>query len=175
VYSGLFRTFASTPPTLEGIQDFANKYGHLGEGSGRFISGSSTGIEFDSNEEREEYQREMERLSIPQLSDEWKAAIAKLRKAVDLWEQVRTNDADSKTAKSLEEMVDGQLNERRFGASFEISPRPRRQSVLNLVPYTLCGAMWLQFAQSVAGDRSYRACGACGRYLELSPGRRPHE
>jgi len=38
-----------------------------------------------------------------------------------------------------------------------------------VVPESLLGALWLQFALAVAGNKKYRACGACGQWFEVSP------
>lgn len=36
-------------------------------------------------------------------------------------------------------------------------------------PKDLLGAIWLQFAQAVSGNRKYRSCAECGTVFELSP------
>jgi hypothetical protein len=40
--------------------------------------------------------------------------------------------------------------------------------VIQIVPENLLAAMWLQFAQAIAGNRTYRACKECGRWFEIS-------
>jgi hypothetical protein len=40
---------------------------------------------------------------------------------------------------------------------------------LNIVPNSLLGALWLQLAQAVAGNKEYRDCSKCGEPFELSP------
>src|SRR5262249_16845051 len=42
--------------------------------------------------------------------------------------------------------------------------------VLRLAPHGLFGAICLQFAQAIDGDRNYQACPVCGRWFELAPG-----
>jgi predicted nucleic acid-binding Zn ribbon protein len=37
------------------------------------------------------------------------------------------------------------------------------------VPHNLLGALWFQFAASISGKKSYRACEVCGRAMEMSP------
>jgi hypothetical protein len=39
---------------------------------------------------------------------------------------------------------------------------------LQFMPKTLLGAMWLQFARAIDGDRKYRACKECGTWFEVS-------
>jgi hypothetical protein len=40
---------------------------------------------------------------------------------------------------------------------------------LQFVPESLLGAIWLQFALAVDGNRQYRQCEACGRPFEVAP------
>ena len=44
----------------------------------------------------------------------------------------------------------------------------RDKQVMRIVPKTLLGAMWLQFARAVSGEVRYRPCKACGKWLTLS-------
>ncbi|MFN8544481.1 MAG: hypothetical protein U0807_09760 [Candidatus Binatia bacterium] len=41
---------------------------------------------------------------------------------------------------------------------------------IHQVPGNLLGALWVQFALALAGNRRYRKCQACQRWFELSPG-----
>ncbi len=167
-HSGLFRTFAATPTSREAIRAFASEYGHLGEG-GLWAWGPSKGMSFESDDERQGYEEEAEFMSIPQLFEEWEKAINEMRKAVDLWDRVRTVKGDTKSMRELQEVVDQQLNEVRIVARFEITQRPACQPALHIVPSTLGGAMWLQFAQAIAGNRQLRQCKVCDRWFALSP------
>jgi hypothetical protein len=106
--------------------------------------------------------------SIPQSFEDWRDAIVKLREAINLWEQVQADDTNSTAAKKLQAIVNRKLGELCLSAAFEFSVRPRRKAALHFVPRTLGGAMWLQLAQAIAGNKNYRACEACGRYFELS-------
>src|SRR5207249_11188065 len=56
----------------------------------------------------------------------------------------------------------------------EISPRllwelKRNSLGLHLVPSSLHRAMWLQFAQAIGGNKSFRRCLECGKWFEVSP------
>jgi hypothetical protein len=44
----------------------------------------------------------------------------------------------------------------------------RGKRVLQIIPDSLLGAMWLQFAQAIDGNRKHRACKECGRWFEIS-------
>jgi hypothetical protein len=46
-------------------------------------------------------------------------------------------------------------------------PKPGKP-VLQIVPENLLSAMWLQFARAIEGDKEYRACKECGKWIELS-------
>ena len=41
---------------------------------------------------------------------------------------------------------------------------------IHVVPGSLIGALWLQFATAVAGDKQYRSCVNCGRWFEIASG-----
>ena len=41
---------------------------------------------------------------------------------------------------------------------------------LQVAPINLIGALWLQFARGIEGNREYRRCDACGEWLEIAPG-----
>jgi hypothetical protein len=40
--------------------------------------------------------------------------------------------------------------------------------ILTIVPNHLLGALWLQFAQAIAGNKRHRSCRLCGRWFEIS-------
>ncbi len=40
--------------------------------------------------------------------------------------------------------------------------------VVNIVPHNLIGAMWLQFAEAIAGNKHHRPCKECGTWFEIS-------
>jgi hypothetical protein len=40
--------------------------------------------------------------------------------------------------------------------------------VLQIVPHNLLGAMWLQFAHAIAGNKKHRSCKECGKWIEIS-------
>lgn len=41
---------------------------------------------------------------------------------------------------------------------------------VHLVPSTLLGCLWLQFARAIAGDKKYRACENCKKWFEIGGG-----
>jgi hypothetical protein len=54
------------------------------------------------------------------------------------------------------------------GPHLRYDVRTGRQ-VLQILPSTLLSAMWLQFAQSIAGDKKHHLCPVCGRWFEVAP------
>jgi len=44
----------------------------------------------------------------------------------------------------------------------------RQRPVLGMTPGNLLGAMWLQFAQEVAGQARHKPCKFCGKWLTIS-------
>lgn len=42
-------------------------------------------------------------------------------------------------------------------------------AAMRVTPKNLLGAVWLQLAQAVDGNKTYRACDACGDWFELAP------
>lgn len=212
LYTGLFRTFAETAPTFEGILAFANEYGSLGEGrelipltyKGKTSMGTG------------------ELLSI------WHEEIHAAHRALELWDAAREGNLDLLSHrlawKTLEDgpavMYDSHLglddnahieppyvrectwiaapsihpellerfrpgdltlpalyyvqksvNEHLKG---RISPRllwntKKNRLALYMVPSSLIGAIWLQFAQAIDGNKEYRRCEECRTWFELSP------
>jgi hypothetical protein len=44
----------------------------------------------------------------------------------------------------------------------------RARRVLRIIPQNLLGAMWLQFAQTIDGNRQHQGCKHCNRWFEIS-------
>jgi hypothetical protein len=71
--------------------------------------------------------------------------------------------------------IQDQINTR---LAAQVSPRlvrdaERNRSTLRLVPNSLLGCVWLQFAQAVSSDKGFRRCDQCGLWFELGlPGGR---
>jgi hypothetical protein len=45
---------------------------------------------------------------------------------------------------------------------------PQNKLTLRIVPKNLLGAMWLQYARGIDGNKNYRQCRACGKWFEIS-------
>jgi hypothetical protein len=66
-----------------------------------------------------------------------------------------------------------QVNARLTGA--EVSPqllhdRQLGKLVMHVVPHSLLGALWFQFARTIDGEKEHRRCGGCKQWFEVSPG-----
>ena len=64
--------------------------------------------------------------------------------------------------------------QRRINRQIAAAPRllwnhKEGRSDLHILPNSLIGALWLQFAQAVDGDRKYRRCAECRTWFEISP------
>lgn len=79
-FSGLFRVFADTEPSLEGIKAFADRFGSLGGDIAQSIplydQPRSKGVA----------------VGIGERSDAWTDQILKMRFAIDVWEAARSGD-----------------------------------------------------------------------------------
>ena len=149
--TGLFRAFADTEPTEEGILAFANQYGMLG---------ASLGARFSKEPEQ------MGPPNYDQLHD-WQLQIQTMQQAIAAWQRVREGTADKEEVQELQDTINHQLE---WGASIRIVDDPRKGGMaLEMRPFRLHGALWLQLAQAVAADREYRTCGTCGRWFALDP------
>jgi Putative ATPase subunit of terminase (gpP-like) len=195
-YPALFRTFADTPLTEDGISRFANQFGGLGAWEQiRLTSGPE--VVMGMGESRQI----------------WMNEIDAMRRAVQLWDAVRHRDApwfeqhvrvESRSSEEiwvsyLEEgvlyhrevigpdlagfvkphdvrrptllVVQKMINTRLWE---QTAPRllydPERDGLgVYLVPKNLLGALWLQFARAIDGNKDYRRCGGrCGQWMAIS-------
>ena len=237
--TSLFRTFAETPLTEEGIRQFTNRYGSLGVQKWIF---PREALAFALSEEGQKLV--MQNFSAGILGPNigisgeslgmWKQSIRHMRFALTLWEAIRSKDvgqlrrfilfqegsgqAGGFIYRSHEEVGDGYetaiidetahdipadasalLNPRNVirlglvvvqtlankqlwthaGPCLLYGPPPPRDGLraeelpqhrlhLRIVPKNLLGAMWLQYAGGIDGDKDYRRCRACGKWFEIS-------
>jgi hypothetical protein len=82
----LFRIFADTPPTEDGIIGFASSYGSLGIAQVVTFPEAVIPRNFDGND------LGFEMVGYGEALFRWQQEIARLREAVDLWDAVRGND-----------------------------------------------------------------------------------
>lgn len=166
-YAGLFREFVATPTTRDGILAFANRYGHIGEGGWECTAMRDP--RQNAGEDLEEHWDEWSWFTVPQSFSDWVDRIERMSEVVKLWDQFRAAPTDDECRCKLQVAIDRELIDVRVAARFEIAPPPSNQPSLHLIPNTLLGAIWLQLARAVEGNKELRQCGGCGRWFELGP------
>src|ERR1035441_8390476 len=196
-HTGLFKQLADTPATEEGILQFANKYGHLGGVASVPIAVPGE-PDTSSGEPFEEW-----KVSILRLRDivlTWEAAHEpnkEILSAYIRWEPGgvfyrSVGDATliaSETAAELMArftpgdlvmpamyIVQRRINERL--SEYGVTPkllwnRSEGGLVLRLSAHSLIGAIWLQFAKAVEGNKEYKQCqnARCRRWIEVGGNR----
>jgi hypothetical protein len=68
---------------------------------------------------------------------------------------------------AVQRLVNRHLKE--WGSSQLLWERRSTRLRLHLVPDGLAGALWLQFARAIDGEKTYRRCRECPTWFELSP------
>ena len=94
------------------------------------------------------------------------ATIASQEIRPDLLERFQEGEVGQPARYYVQEVINRHLEGR-------ISPRllwnhERTQLGLYHVPHGLIGALWLQFAQAIAGNKKYHQCKYCGTWIEMS-------
>lgn len=174
-FPALFRNFADTAVTEDGIEGFANQFGELGS----FVEVEAP----DDWEGRDDVWFRGESL------DKWRKHLSAMRQAIEIWDAIQNRDV-----LALEEL----LGAPQYGEQASIpdgdpvlralsfvknlvdqnlllsSPRmtlvPDESTLaLQVIPTTLAGALWLQLAVSIDERREYRRCQMCQRWFEISP------
>jgi hypothetical protein len=197
VFTGLFRRFAETPVTEEGIVAFANKYGALGgkpslavqvegESAFRFVAES---LQF------------------------WLHEIHQMKTVLHVWDSVRKTDraqlssfivwnggavffqlAGAVELIASEDLAYGRpdmfsrgdlvqpamhLVQRRINAQLAehaVTPnllwdQKQGKLIIRMHPNSLIGALWLQFAKALEGEKQYRQCQYCRDWIEVGGNR----
>jgi endogenous inhibitor of DNA gyrase (YacG/DUF329 family) len=178
--SGLFAILARTPPTLDGVLGFADRYGLLGlpsPTSGLPGGGTPLALNPDDFPLVAEGIRQHGHEPGEPFDDGtnwcWKSQIDRLAWFIDSTgpllpyegdlspqevEEVRTAAGVQVVNSALREMAAPRL---RWVAA-------ERSYRLALEPLSLIGALWLQAAASVSDPKTFRRCPTCGRPIEIS-------
>jgi hypothetical protein len=147
-YPGLFLTFLKTEPTEQATLRFANRYGPLGLSENNEIIRSWS----DVAKEHDTFAG-------------WKSEIAAMRMVFDSW---KTQDTDWEW---LQQQIDGLLTQHRVCPRFGRDVK-RGKWTLRFAPSNLAGALWLQLAESIAGDKRWEGCPGCGQWIEVKTAER---
>jgi len=215
-HPALFKTFADTPQSPEGIAEFANRYGFLGfaeiVGS---VSATRSELPASVAETFGTSQAIRRRTgTVGEPVEAWFSEIGAMADMLRIWEAAQGTDQHA-LAQRIEWQTDKLVTFRDsvggceviadshfhpelltrmnpgdlvFPAKLMVQERTNQKlrklkvsaqllwnsnwSALevSLVPSSLLGCMWLQFARAIGGDKSYRACENCKRWFEIGGG-----
>jgi len=154
----LFREFASTPTTPDGVLSFAKTYGLLGFNR----SDCPSKCPRPGNVGRRS--REAEGDPYQESLGNWTRQIQDMQKCVNCW--ASRGSAGDPAMSKLNSRVSSQL-QGRVRVAFSLDEKVTG-FVLEILPVTLLGALWLQLAQSISGNKTHRACLGCGAWFEVS-------
>lgn len=183
----VYRILASTPATRAAVTSFASEFGTLGSPA---VTIEDDGGEFVAGEPLEAWGSEIASLlAAVRLYDAWhtqdESTLAELIRwsgtdAVHYGREIILTRALAKA--EFDKLVPGDLvGPARYQLARMVNTRLRVTTRLawnaqtetfefRFVPETLVRAIWLQLAQAIAGGKSYRACAACGRPMEIGQG-----
>lgn len=177
--TGLFHEFARLQPSETSVVAFANRFGLLEEGANLHLPSKPQAVR--AHGETLEF---------------WKSEIQTLRFAVELWDafmsgnrneivglssarvterfplalRQRLNlvdlDAPQAALEAIQDLTDDKL--RRHVETRLLRPEDSFRPKVFLVPCTLLGALWLQFAAAVDARKVFIECQQCGAPFELS-------
>jgi hypothetical protein len=152
-HPALFREFADTEQSPDGVLAFAGKFGLLRD--------------YFREELKEKEDRE--NLEIDSLGF-WISSIERMKEFVDGWENNRASGDVSQTVGIFNELDGSWID--CLPVTFlrlSVSSDPLRPN-LWLQPLSLLSAMWLQFAQAVASGSQLRRCAVCPNWFVFGTG-----
>lgn len=183
-FSTLFHELATTPPTKEGIIEFANKFGFLGLGG--FVP-ADCNVQPHTAIDRADTISKYGPFHIPgEPLSAWVAEIEPIALAYRCWSAIRNEDqeeiarlerllrpsegnppsviawvawTDHPIADALEHLINRGLKNRISGVLVRNADGSGWETVFT--PQSLIGAIWLQFSQAVANG-VWRDCEYCG-------------
>jgi hypothetical protein len=190
--SALFRIFADTEPTRDGIVAFADQYGHLFGDRNEFLvplgdqEYSACGDPLDAWQEniwRMRYWVQIwdatrrgtkalaktvtEVLSEPPKGEPQRAAFASVRVFLPQGIPINSKEFLTKTRQSFN--LGFWETDVRQNMSFQVQADDKGVFRLVLRGDELSVALWAQFALAVVNDTEYRNCDFCGKPFEVSP------
>ena len=166
--SGLFRTFADTARSEQGMKAFADQFGMLGPDA----TESRPPVRGERlNEDARAFREEVHDYhSLAEEFGHWRRSILAMRKAVGLLERLPPPGRSAGPATVRLQGLDGEwLGVLGVASRIRLVAPPFGQPPLHVAPFTLHGAMWLQLARAAAGDHEFRQCRQCGQWYEVSP------
>lgn len=173
-HTALFRTFAGVAPEPDAVLEFASEYGHLGE----FVW--VQGGKFDPARARDTDALNASLLTRTSLEPArlgreraetlsfWRGQIHAMRAAFDRWDGIQAGKVDPDEMGQVVEVVSRGC-EGRVESRFVYDSQNRTAGWVT-TPLDLLGAMWLQFADAVAGGKRVRQCPVCADWFAVTPG-----
>jgi len=194
--TGLFRRFAGTIPDEPGILAFANKYGSLkaATDTGVHVPGNySVRLQCESLMDWRRAIGEMRAMvaiwdaatssKIDELSNyaHWSGdrvfykghefglgGLIASPNSPELLARFTHGDLVGPAMYVLQRAVNQMLDQ---GVAPQMLPNASGQLVIRLIPNSLIGALWLQFARAAEGNKAYRQCQNCKDWIEVGGNR----
>jgi hypothetical protein len=175
---GLFRTFAATEPTEQGVMQFALQYGQLG-GADEHITTWQRQIKLMSRAVRI-WDLVQNRDSVQlNFMIEWEGNSVYLREEKDTliasqetgqMHRFKKNDVYKPALFYLQVLINRQLEKQ--ASSALLWDESGANLGLAIIPSSLIGALWLQLARTIDGNIAYQSCEAgCGHWIAIQPGK----
>jgi len=172
---GLFKLFANVEPTKDGVIAFAEKYGQIGPDNSlltwteQIQAMRSAADLWDLVQRRDIVQLAFlirwDSHAINLETDRGDVLIA----GEDSMERFKRPDPVRPALFHLQRIINRQLEGQTSPKL--LWPADYSRLHLHIIPTTLIGGLWLQFARAIEGDIGYRACEAgCGRWIALQSG-----
>lgn len=182
----LYREFAETDPTPEGILRFANQWGGL----------EKYGVDFRPKDEvkfppRGPSEDPYFMCYHGETFETWEDSISMLRSSIQLWDMIQAGDIKgiqeqeffkdflSSERPTIEEIRDAGLRWIQIWVNANLGRLAQPKLFFNenksrltiyVAPHNLRGAFWLQFARAIEGDFHYSRCVECSGWMEIAVG-----
>jgi len=181
--TGLFREFAELKPTEKQILDFVDRYGLLDNTSNVEVR-TAFGRRQVRGESLEHWRKEIQALKTSvtlwdamstnrneKLLD-FREALRSARLPLLVHQRFHVNDSDPAMAalSIIQTVTDEKLQQHVVIRLIFSDAGPGLR--LSLLPQNLLGALWLQFAASLDGSKTFVKCAECGSPFEISHARK---
>jgi hypothetical protein len=170
----LFRNFAALAPEPEAMLRFANTYGHLGDfiwlAGSEFDPAQASGANplNDTLVRRTGLSPDRLGLERAETMSLWISQIRAMSAACDLWEQLAEGKVDPNLTSEVTSVIDSGCRER---VEWQLGyDKVKRETSWSHTPVDLLGALWLEFAEAVIGNKRTRQCSVCDRWFLVAAG-----
>lgn len=166
----LFQLFAHLDPTPEATLKFANEYGHLGTHFSETEEELEPGDDIETPQQRRGWEREvyLDRITWDSFQH-WKRGIERMKEGVEYWGKIEAQTESSEVRQELLALINEELARHKVEVRIGLSSQLPSGFRMSYVPRNLLGAMWVQFAQSLADNTGFRMCKACDKWFPIGP------